>query len=522
MWQKLTIFLVLLLAAAPVHAEEAQPPARHVILMVADGAGYNAWAAEEMYAGTTGRHFRRADGWVNLAVSTHPLRAKPKRPVPGSEGLLQDPEVVYDPAKAWDVAPEEGRGGAFKWYFAGYKWQRKTETDSANTATAISTGRKTYVKGINVDGNGRPIGETLARLAKRSGMQVGVVTDVPFSHATPAALGGAHAADRDHYCALAVEMLTGSDLDVIAGCGHPGYDNNGEEIEDPGRRVYRYAGGRAVWRHLTGELKLRAGDPVCEEFEGQSRPLSRADVAALNRWGLRQTRKGIEELAEGDEAGPGLLIVPRVGEIVLWNGRSGTVEHPEKKRIEPTLQQNRASRADPRFTPPGYDPPLAHVPSLETMTRVALNALDDHPRGFLLTVEGGAADWAMHDQQMGRMIEELVAFRRAVAAVVAWIERNEAWDETLLIVTADHDHLLWGPDANHTPFQPLQDNGPGKLPGYRWLYDEHSCGLVPLWARGVGAGMLRVHADRTDPVRGPYLDQTDIFQVIRQVITGRN
>ena len=53
-------------------------------------------------------------------------------------------------------------------------------------------------------------------MAHRHGRRVGVVTSVPFNHATPAALGGAHNVSRGNTCALALELLTSPTLDLIA------------------------------------------------------------------------------------------------------------------------------------------------------------------------------------------------------------------------------------------------------------------------------------------------------------------
>ena len=106
--------------------------------------------------------------------------------------------------------------------------------------------------------------------------------------------------------------------------------------------------------------------------------------------------------------------------------------------------------------------------------------------------------------------------------MLAWVDSRQAWDSTLVLVTADHDHLFWGPESDKIPFQPLEDRGADKLPGHRWLSGEHSNALVPLHARGVGAGKLREHADREDPVRGPYLDQTELFRLVKEVLdSGR-
>ena len=125
------------------------------------------------------------------------------------------------------------------------------------------TGVKTYRGAINVDGNGEPIEETLAWLAREQGMQVGTVTSVPWNHATPAAAGGAHSVSRRNYCEIAWEMLTDPTLSLIAGAGNPDFDNNGEAIRDAARRVYRHVGDERIWGALTGRRPMREGDPVC-------------------------------------------------------------------------------------------------------------------------------------------------------------------------------------------------------------------------------------------------------------------
>jgi len=75
----------------------------------------------------------------------------------------------------------------------------------------------------------------------------------------------------------------------------------------------------------------------------------------------------------------------------------------------------------------------------------ALNVLNQDPDGFFLMIEGGAVDWMGHANDMPRYIEDQVAFNLAVASVIDWVEENSSWDETLLIVTSDHEcGGIWG------------------------------------------------------------------------------
>jgi alkaline phosphatase len=156
----------------------------------------------------------------------------------------------------------------------------------------------------------------------------------------------------------------------------------------------------------------------------------------------------------------------------------------------------------------------------------ALNILDDNPKGMFLVIEGGAVDRAMHFTNLGRMIEERMEFDDAVAAVSAYLDggtNGNNWSNTLVIVTADHDHLLLGPDSDTVPYQDLVDKGPGHVPGYKWQNNSHSNQLVPLYARGAGANMFTTCANRRDAYtdahgrkfgRGAYLDETQIFAVM--------
>jgi alkaline phosphatase len=82
----------------------------------------------------------------------------------------------------------------------------------------------------------------------------------------------------------------------------------------------------------------------------------------------------------------------------------------------------------------------AEVPSLETMTRSAISTLSGGEKGFFLMVEGGQIDWAQHDLERGqRLIDEITDFDRAVAAALEFAKEQ---GDTLVIVTADHDHTL--------------------------------------------------------------------------------
>ncbi len=127
---------------------------------------------------------------------------------------------------------------------------------------------------------------------------------------------------------------------------------------------------------------------------------------------------------------------------------------------------------------------LGTLPGLSEMTTTALAILDNGTEGFFLMVEGGRIDHAGHANDLARLQAEVVEFSNAVQEVVNWVDANEAWEETLLIVTADHE--TGGLDF---------DSATGLA---TWSTDGHTAANVPIYARGVGATIVVGILDNTD------------------------
>ncbi|MEQ8960704.1 MAG: alkaline phosphatase, partial [Coleofasciculus sp. C2-GNP5-27] len=100
---------------------------------------------------------------------------------------------------------------------------KEPATDSASAATAIATGQKTdagniaWLTGDPADGALTTIAETLRR---DQGFSIGVVSTVPFSHATPAAFVS-HNVNRNNYLDIANEIINTTQPDLVIGGGHP-------------------------------------------------------------------------------------------------------------------------------------------------------------------------------------------------------------------------------------------------------------------------------------------------------------
>ncbi|MDO5612718.1 MAG: alkaline phosphatase [Paracoccus sp. (in: a-proteobacteria)] len=85
-----------------------------------------------------------------------------------------------------------------------------------------------------------------------------------------------------------------------------------------------------------------------------------------------------------------------------------------------------------------YDLDRHGEPSLAEMTEAAITALSNNENGFYLNVEGGRVDHANHDGNLHRTVGDGKAFADAIAKAVEMTDPQE----TLIIVTADHEHAI--------------------------------------------------------------------------------
>jgi len=192
-------------------------------------------------------------------------------------------------------------------------------------------------------------------------------------------------------------------------------------------------------------------------------------------------------------------------------------------------------------------------PSLAKMTEFAINQLSNDPDGFFLMVEGGQIDWKLHDATRDEtLVAEIDDFDRTVATVREFAKTHP---DTLVIVTADHDHTISILD-NHYVFASGRCGAEKRCGGtfqatdipvkvesllhadgfrdplirgdwppaavlvqYAWIVQEamamkslsapHSAHLVPLFASGPWS----------DEVRG-YVDQPEIGRLLHTWANG--
>ncbi len=348
---------------------------------------------------------------------------------PHNEGttINVDDQTVKNPGGKLRGGYDAGLCGKFPWgtitdvdYPIGRsETTQHAYTDSASSATSLTSGIKTYNDAINVDATGVGV-LPIARTLQEDGFAVGVVTSVPISHATPA-------------CA---------------------YANN----------VHRND-----YQDLTRDL---IGRPSVFNPEG----LSGVDVLIGGGWGIETDKDG----AQGMNFVPGnkyitsadmaAINVANGGQYVVaqrTSGMSGTdvlntgvaLAKKNKQRLfgyfGVSLGHLPFRTADGNFDPVvsigNPKPAKAEVYSeadlrenveLKDMALAAVEVLDARSDRWWLMVEAGDVDWANHSNNIDNSIGAVDSGDAAFQSVVSWIEQHGGWDETALILTADHGHYF--------------------------------------------------------------------------------
>jgi alkaline phosphatase len=335
-----------------------------------------------------------------------------------------DAQTVVNPGGKIPGGYDSHRGGATPWsvpeepaYLLGESRERKhAVTDSAASATSMTCGIKTYNDAINVDFQGRQV-LPIAQDLQAQGFAVGAVTSVPISHATPAT-AYANNVTRDDYQDLTRDMI-----------GLPSIAHRSEPL--PGLDVLIGAG----W----GQEGLLP-DGQGNNFVSGNKYLTKDDLAQI----------------DADKGGRYVVAQRTPGS----NGKDLLQAAAQRARNEHRrllgyfgirMGHLPFRTADGTYNPaPGVgmsaefysDADLAENPTLADMTRAALEVLSANERGFWLMVEAGDVDWANHDDNLDNSIGAVLSGDEAFRAITEWVEKNGYWEDTALIVTADHGHYL--------------------------------------------------------------------------------
>ncbi|XP_050431793.1 membrane-bound alkaline phosphatase-like [Adelges cooleyi] len=278
----------------------------------------------------------------------------------------------------------------------------KQVPDSACTATAYLCGVKANRGTIGVTSkvlrkdcpaaaaDNRP--ESIMQWAQWAGKATGIVTTTRVTHASPAG-AYAHSAERDWESDS--DMLKHANITSIKEC---------EDIalqlitRDPGRNFKVIMGG--------GRDKF-----LMKKVNTTNERLSEDLVV---RW---QNDK--EERFKGKTA--------------KYMTNRGELLSADVSKIDYLLGLFQEQHMDYRLKSD-----VNKQPTLQEMTRKAIELLQKEENGFVLFVEGGLIDIAHHEKYAKLALDETVELSKAVSEAVSLTSE----DDTLIVVTSDHAHTM--------------------------------------------------------------------------------
>ncbi|MDY6902689.1 MAG: alkaline phosphatase [Cyanobacteriota bacterium] len=326
--------------------------------------------------------------------------------------------------------------------------------DSANTASTLYSGVKTYNNAIGVDIYEEDI-KTIGQLAQEQGKSFGIVTSVPFSHATPGSAVG-HVSHRNK---LTETERTENFEVVLDENGVPLHEEHGDGSHE-GEPVFELdENGNPIPVEDDNILYQILNEAQPEVVLGGGHPDGRGDERYMDSETLEQLRNGetvytftergenaaqvLADTAAGIDVNAGdklfgLYGARGQGGNLPWSTADGDYSNAGlSSRLDATRPLNEGETEED-FIASEMDA----NPTLAQLTSAALDVLGDDEDGFWVSIEGGDIDWAAHDDNLDNMVGATLDFADAVEEVQDWIAANGGYDENLLIVTADHDHYF--------------------------------------------------------------------------------
>ena len=271
--------------------------------------------------------------------------------------------------------------------------------DSAPTMTAMVTGVKTNDGVLSVNENivrrearwseiqANKL-TTILELAEMKGLSTGVVSTARITHATPAACY-AHTSERDWE----------NDANVAAG----------SDVKDIARQLIEFPYGDGL------EVAMGGG-------RGNFLPRTVSDPEIAGRTGSRNDGRNLAAEWAG-----------RAGAAYVWNKSQFDSIDPYATShllglFESSHMQYEADRSSD----------IGGEPSLTEMTEKAIQILGKNRKGFFLHVEAGRIDHGHHAGNAYRALGDTIEFSNAIRKAMEMTDPRE----TLIVVTADHSHVL--------------------------------------------------------------------------------
>lgn len=303
-------------------------------------------------------------------------------------------------------------------------------TDSSAAATAYACGQKTDNGMLGVTPDKTRL-KNIATIAHEKGKAVGIISSVAFNHATPAAFF-AYDDSRNDYDEITNQVFANPAPDVVMGGGI--IYGKTAEVKTGGKQVLK---GNERWSMPNLEAQAqKSGTKIftCDNFD------------QLSVQNVGQSRVlGIFDLNKNNQ-----------------------------------LDFESSRTADTR------------EPHLSQMTAKTLDLLERNTNGFFLMVESGSIDWACHGNKAPEVFGEISELDKTVAQTVEYLRGKGQLDDTLIMVTADHET---GGFSIPGPYKKTLK--PGQEPKIKFTSNEHTAMPVAVWSQGPGSEALRGKNDNT-------------------------
>ncbi len=317
-------------------------------------------------------------------------------------------------------------------------------TDSSASATALASGYLIVNGEVGMHPDGTPT-KLIVEYAEEQGKWTGLVATCRITHATPASMV-AHLKSRGSEDDIAVQIAQ-SEVDVILGGGWdkflPGLEQKNRLdlpplpidtalLKDAESLFASFRDHRERSMPVTAEVPLLKNNaPYGTRTDGRNL------IGEMTARGYRFIRTGAE-LSLITSGPPGK---------VLGLFHSGPMAKVSEGR----------------------------TPSLSAMSVAALKILSQSPKGFFLMIEGSQIDWGGHANDFDYTQNEAADFDTAIGAVLRHLKDNDMENETLVVITADHE--TGGLSLNGHPQLAL-----GMEP--KWTTTSHTGAPVPVFSAG--------------------------------------
>lgn len=342
---------------AAIRASLNDKPAKNIILLIGDGMGDSEITAARNYAEGAGGFFKGIDALPLTGQYTHYALDK----------KTGKPDYV---------------------------------TDSAASATAWTTGVKSYNGALGVDIHEKDH-QTILEMAKAAGLSTGNVSTAELQDATPAALV-AHVTSRKCYGPIATSEKCPS---------------NALEKGGKGSITEQLLNARADVT-LGGGAKTFAETATAGDWQGKTL----REQAQARGYQMVSDATSLAAITEANQDKPLLGLFSDGNMPVRWEGPKASYHGNLDKPVvtcAPNPKRN------------------GSIPTLAQMTDKAITLLNKGDKGFFLQVEGASIDKQDHAANPCGQIGETVDLDEAVQKALEFAKKD---GNTLVVVTADHAH----------------------------------------------------------------------------------